>query len=55
MYFITTGVYSADVLHCFDSWDRAHKMPVQPGSSIERHGMLELPNRWTTARPQTGS
>ncbi len=50
LYFLTTGVYSADVLHCFDSWDRAHKMPVQPGSSSERYGMIELSTRWRTAR-----
>jgi lipopolysaccharide transport system ATP-binding protein len=50
MYFLTTGVYTADVLHCFDSWDRAHKMPVQPGSSEERYGMVELSSRWSEAQ-----
>ncbi len=48
-YFLTTGVYSADLLHCFDSWDRSNRLIVQPGSSSERYGMLEFGARWTEA------
>lgn len=49
LYFLTTGIYSADILHCFDSWDRAHKLTVQPGSSIERHGLVNLQTNWSVA------
>ncbi len=48
-YFVTTGVYSNDVLHCFDSWDHAKRLIVQPGSSGERHGLVDLDARWSTA------
>lgn len=48
-YFITTGIYSADLLHCFDSWDRSNRLIVQPGSSEERYGMLEFGARWSEA------
>ena len=50
-YFITTGIYSADLLHCFDSWDRSNRLIVQPGSSAERYGMLEFGARWGEAGP----
>lgn len=50
-YFITTGIYSADLLHCFDSWDRSNRLIVQPGSSAERYGMLEFGARWGEAVP----
>lgn len=51
-YFITTGIYSADLLHCFDSWDRSNKLIVQPGSSDERYGMIEFGARWSEATPE---
>ena len=50
-YFITTGIYSADLLHCFDSWDRSNRLIVQPGSSDERYGMVEFGARWSEAKP----
>ena len=50
-YFITTGIYSADLLHCFDSWDRSNRLIVQPGSSEERYGMVEFGARWGEAVP----
>ncbi len=50
-YFLTTGIYSGDLLHCFDSWDRSNRLIVQPGSSAERYGMLEFGARWSEARP----
>lgn len=50
-YFITTGIYSADLLHCFDSWDRSNRLIVQPGSSDERYGMVEFGARWSEATP----
>ncbi len=49
LYFLTTGIYSADILHCFDSWDRAHKLTVQPGSAIERYGLVSLDTEWSVA------
>lgn len=50
-YFITTGIYSADLLHCFDSWDRSNRLIVQPGSSDERYGMVEFGASWSEAVP----
>lgn len=50
-YFLTTGIYSADLLHCFDSWDRSNRLIVQPGSSAERYGMLEFGAKWSEATP----
>lgn len=54
-YFITTGIYSADLLHCFDSWDRSNRLIVQPGSSDERYGMMEFGARWSEAVPEVSS
>ena len=53
LYFLTTGIYSSDILHCFDSWDRAHNLTVQPGSSIERYGLIELGTNWSLAEQTT--
>ncbi len=52
-YFLTTGIYSADLLHCYDSWDRSNRLIVQPGSSEERYGMIELSTQWDTIRQPT--
>lgn len=50
-YFVSTSITDEDGLHVFDEWNRSHKLNVQPGSSLERTGMLELGARWQTLVP----
>ena len=50
-YYLTSGIYSTNLMHCFDSWDRSHSLVVQPGSSPERHGLVDLDVSWTAAQP----
>ncbi len=48
-YYVTTDVATTDFLHCFDSWDHAKRLIVQPGSSTERYGLVDLGTRWSSA------
>lgn len=41
-YFMTTGIYTPDQMHCYDSWHQVHKLVVQPGSSPEHSALVEL-------------
>jgi lipopolysaccharide transport system ATP-binding protein len=46
-YFVTTNVATDDLLHCYDSWDHAKRLIIQPGSSDERFGLVEMGVRWS--------
>lgn len=50
-YSLTLSVYSADVLHCYDLWDHALSLPVRPGPSQDRYGLIDLNAKWTEAQP----
>lgn len=45
-YFVSTAITSGDLLHTFDSWDRSQKLIVQPGTSNEQHGIVDMRPRW---------
>jgi lipopolysaccharide transport system ATP-binding protein len=45
-YYVSTAVTSGDLLHTFDAWDRSHKLIVQPGSSRERYGIVDMMADW---------
>ena len=45
-YLVSTSVTDAERLRTFDAWERSYALKVQPGSSLEREGMVELGGRW---------
>lgn len=50
-YFVSNAITSTDMLHTFDAWERSHKLIVQPGSSDERFGLVDLQPVWTPPIP----
>jgi lipopolysaccharide transport system ATP-binding protein len=49
-YMLSTYVYDRDQLHLHDAWERSHLLPVHPGSSLEREGLIEIGGRWQHPR-----
>lgn len=45
-YFLSTTITSSDMLHPFDAWERSHKLIVQPGTSAERYGLMDMQPEW---------
>ena len=50
-YVISTAIRDHDEFHTFDAWQRSHKLVVQPGSSLERSGIMELGALWQPPVP----
>lgn len=48
-YYISTGVDTPNLLHCYDWWERSTELIVQPGSAQQRHGMIDLDARFEPA------
>jgi ABC-2 type transport system ATP-binding protein/lipopolysaccharide transport system ATP-binding protein len=48
-YYLSTGVDTPDLLHCYDWWERSTELIVQPGSAHQRHGMIDLDARFEPA------
>jgi ABC-type polysaccharide/polyol phosphate transport system ATPase subunit len=47
-YRVTTAVFDSRLLHAFDVRDEAFAFRVQPGSSLEQYGLVDLRGRWAT-------
>jgi len=45
-YLLSTEVLAEDQMHVFDTWERGNVLRVQPGSSLERDGLVEIGGRW---------
>lgn len=48
-YYISTGVDTPNLLHNYDWWERSTELKVQPGSAVQRHGMIDLDARFEPA------
>lgn len=45
-YLVSTSVTDHERLRTFDAWERSYALKVQPGSSLEREGLVEIGGRW---------
>jgi ABC-2 type transport system ATP-binding protein/lipopolysaccharide transport system ATP-binding protein len=48
-YLVSASIYDEHISHPFDFRDRAYPLHVQPGTSSERYGMVELPGSFSLA------
>ena len=45
---VGVAIVDAKMLHTFDLMDQAFSLHVQPGSSDERYGIIDLHGHWKT-------
>ncbi len=50
-YIISTSITDNTRLRTYDAWERSYHLKVQPGSSLEREGIVEIGGRWQPAVP----
>ena len=46
-YLVTAAIFDTHMMHPYDYRDKEFVLRVQPGSSPERYGMVELTGTWS--------
>ncbi len=49
-YLLTVSIYDSHLLHPYDQREKAYTLHVQPGTSPERFGLMDMAGRWALQR-----